>query len=435
MIDDTVGKKILLAIAFFCLLLLVAAPSAVAQNCWGVSVGFKPITELGSDTYKGYSGGLYLGGRNERPWVHDTCGRAFARQIQPLDRSGTVDPVQGRIVLLSIGMSNTTQEFSAFKSIADKDPNKNPKLMIVDGAQGGQTAALIADPSAGFWVEVERRLLAAGVGNQQVQIVWLKEADANPTQAFPTHALLLQSELENIVRLLKSRYPNLKITYVSSRTYAGYATSTLNPEPYAYESGFAVKWMIERQIGGDTSLAFSGSRTRAPWLSWGPYLWADGMTPRVDRFIWQCGDCQADGTHPSSSGQAKVANLLLSFFKTDPTAIPWFVGSPGTSVEDQPSTQRVQFHLHQNYPNPFNPETAISFQLLAHSFVTIKVYDLLGREVSTLVDGIRMPGSHAVRWDASGFPSGIYFCRLEVRPLPGDGRSGFIETRKMVLAR
>jgi hypothetical protein len=103
--------------------------------------------------------------------------------------------------------------------------------------------------------------------------------------------------------------------YLSSRTYAGYATTTLNPEPIAYESGFAVRWLIrdriENTLGG-------------PWLGWGPYLWTDGTKGRRDGLVWTCADVAADGTHPSPQGRAKVAGLLLRFFTTDPTARDWF---------------------------------------------------------------------------------------------------------------
>src|SRR5206468_1021451 len=61
-----------------------------------------------------------------------------------------------------------------------------------------------------------------------------------------------------------------------------------------------------------------------PWLAWGPYLWADGLTPRSDGLTWQCADLQSDGTHPSSSGASKVAQMLLSFFQTDPVASRWY---------------------------------------------------------------------------------------------------------------
>ena len=59
---------------------------------------------------------------------------------------------------------------------------------------------------------------------------------------------MLQNQFELIATLAKSRYPNLRLAYLSSRIYAGYAQTALNPEPYAYESGFSVKWLIERQL-------------------------------------------------------------------------------------------------------------------------------------------------------------------------------------------
>src|SRR5208337_3736325 len=102
----------------------------------------------------------------------------------------------------------------------------------------------------------------------------------------------------------------------------------LNPEPYAYESAFAVRWLIEDQIGGKRHLNCDPDRgeVTAPLLLWGPYLWADGVKGRkVDDLIWKREDLGGDGTHPSPSGQRKVAGLLLCFFKTDATAKPWFV--------------------------------------------------------------------------------------------------------------
>jgi hypothetical protein len=86
-----------------------------------------------------------------------------------------------------------------------------------------------------------------------------------------------------------------------------------------------------------------------------------------------------------------------------------------------------QFALYQNYPNPFNPATAISYQLpalsgvegSANSFVTLKIFDVLGREVAVLVNGERPAGAYATRWDASALPSGVYFYRLTARPTGG----------------
>jgi len=424
------------------LLFLFALSQLVAQNPGGISTGLKPLTELGTALYQGYQGGLYGGGLNVRPPRHDSVGRTIAQLVTPLNQSGLRDAVSGRIVLLSIGMSNTTQEFSEFKRTAEVDGARNPRLTIVDGAQGGQTAAIISSPTAAFWSEIDLRLQSAGVTRQQVQVAWLKEADASPSKAFPVHAQTLQTELEAIARILKSFYPNIRIAYVSSRIYAGYATSNLNPEPYAYESGFAVQWLIQKQISGDTSLAYASPRQRAPWLAWGPYLWSDGLTPRAsDGLIWQATDYQTDGTHPSPSGQKKVAAMLLSFFKSDPTSVPWFLKAGATSVEQERRSAALQLSLSQNYPNPFNPSTAISFQLSAISFVTLSVYDVLGREVAMLVNEIRPAGQHAVNWNAAAMPSGVYVCRISVGKVGvstgrnPDDATALVGARRMLLLK
>ncbi len=74
------------------------------------------------------------------------------------------------------------------------------------------------------------------------------------------------------------------------------------------------------------------------------------------------------------------------------------------------------FRLLQNYPNPFNPKTIINYQQSTNNWVTLKVFDVLGREVATLVNEVKEPGAHSVEWDASGQPSGMYFYRLSAGP-------------------
>lgn len=399
------------SLIYVCLFGLVSA-NALSQNCSQTTVGFTPLTELGAGIYKNYAGGLYPQGSNLAPPAHLATGLSFAKQILPRNSSGAVDSSNGKIVLLSIGMSNATQEFSAFKSLADVDAAKNPKLVIVDGAQGGQTAAIIADSTATFWSVIDQRLRNANVTRAQVQAAWVKEADAGPTRAFPVHAQILSSEMENVARILKAKYPNLKIAYWSSRIYAGYATTTLNPEPFAYESGFAVKWLVEKQINGDTTLAFAGARPKAPWLAWGPYLWADGTKPRRDGLIWECRDFQTDGTHPGPDGRTKVANLLLSFFKTEATATSWFLKRNATSVEAASPQLAHLFRLEQNYPNPFNPATTIRFALPHREHVILQVFDVNGRKVATLVDEVLNAGEQVVVFSAQDWVSGVYFYRL-----------------------
>src|SRR6185503_10228810 len=107
------------------------------------------------------------------------------------------------IVLLSIGMSNTTQEFSTFLPGSNSDVNRNPRIVVVDGAQGGQTATAISNPNANFWTVIQARLGNAGVTPQQVQACWMKEAEASPSQAFPADALGLENNLRTICQILQ----------------------------------------------------------------------------------------------------------------------------------------------------------------------------------------------------------------------------------------
>ena len=291
------------------------------------SVGLLPLTELGSETYRGAQGGLYPGGSNERPSDHEAAGIEIAQTIRPLANDGSVDEQDGKIGFLAIGMSNTSLEFETFAAQADEIPQLNPALVMVDGAQHSKASQFVADPNNDYWTVLDERLDEVKLSNEQVQIVWLKQARARANMPFPLDALLLKTDLREIIELLYQRFPNLKIVYLSSRTYGGYATIDLNPEPYAYQSAFAVKWLIEEQIEGLVGLNYDPEQgtVYAPWLSWGPYLWADGTAAEHEGLIWEQSDFSYDGTHPSPSGQAKVAGQLYHFLRTDETAVPWFL--------------------------------------------------------------------------------------------------------------
>lgn len=303
------------------------------------------LSDPGSWTYLGFPGGQYPDGTTMPP-AHRQAGLARALAVGPLAPDGSPSPT-GRIVLLSIGMSNTTQEFcnpspagqcnsGTFVSQALADPAvQKTTLAMVDGARGGQTAGTWDSPADPNYDQVrDSRLAPAGVTERQVQAVWVKVANAGPTVSLPAaeaDAYTLVGQLGGIARALKVRYPNVKLVFISNRIYGGYASTTLNPEPYAYESGFAVKWVIGAQIaqmaGGGMDaragdLSYNGP---APWLGWGPDLWANGMTPRADGLTWAREELGSDGTHPSALGVQKVGRLLLDFFKQSPHTRCWFV--------------------------------------------------------------------------------------------------------------
>ena len=284
-----------------------------------------PLTDfVAGQTYKGESGGLYGSNKNAPPRSHASAALVAATSIVPRDALGAPSST-GRIALVSIGMSNTTQEFSTFIQVASGQ--YSPKLTLVDGAQGGQTAHQWAT-NQNTWNVLTQRLTSAGISDPQVQAVWVKLAQSNPASlgAYPAHADNLRADTAIVMRMLKQRFVNLRIAYVSSRIYAGYATTQLNPEPYAYESAFAMRRLILDQIGGDPGLNYNpfAGPVVAPVILWGPYLWANGPAGRlIDNLVWLQPDFAADGTHPSTSGRTKVANLLLAFFQNEPTS-KWF---------------------------------------------------------------------------------------------------------------
>jgi hypothetical protein len=288
------------------------------------STGLVPLTDKAGPDYKGFKLGLYGDGENAPTAEHLKRAMEAAAKVVPLDESGK-PAADGRIVLMSVGMSNTTQEFSRFVQLANGDAAKNPKLVIVDAAQGGKAADSWIEKTQPTWQEAERRLGAAKVTASQVEVIWIKQALIGPGRLgeFPKHAQLLEADLKKIVIVAKERYPNLKLVYLSSRTYGGLATTALNPEPYAYESAFSVQWLIRSQMKGeDKELADPAM----PVLLWGPYLWTDGAKGRPgDSLVWTKEDLAADGTHPNRSGQQKVGELLLNFFKNDGTSKVWFL--------------------------------------------------------------------------------------------------------------
>jgi hypothetical protein len=306
--------------------------SVRASNCNNTSTGLIPLTQLGAGTYQGFPGGLYPLGSNSLPPTHENAGILQSFQIRPRDAKGLPKP-NGKIVLLSIGMSNTTQEYSEFRTMANADPLKSQKVVIVDGAQGGMSADRIYDLNTAtaqeFWQTVEQRLAQSAVTAKQVQAVWLKQADGDPLLTFPADALRLKSELVTIVQILKQNYPNLRAIYLTSRIYAGYSDSpATRGEPVSYQTGFAVKWLIEDQINGSPELNYDArlGQVKAPWMAWGPYLWADGTISRNDGLFYICSDFQTDGFHPAPNGaREKVAARLLDFFKTDAITKKWFL--------------------------------------------------------------------------------------------------------------
>ena len=309
------------------------------------------MMDMGSGSYLGFDGGLYGGGSNTASVAHGSVGTTRARAIVPLDSNGNPSP-SGKIVLISIGFSNATDEWCAsggfppcvagtFTADALGDSSVNhTTLTIVNGAFSGQATPNWDSPTQSNYDRVLSTVLApAGLTERQVQIAWFKCADVSPSVALPAanaDYYTLRLEIAKSMRAMKTRYPNLSMLFLSSRTYAGYASTTLNPEPYAYQGGFAVRSVIQAQAAqeasgvADATLGDLNPQTASAWLAWGAYLWTNGPTGRSDGYAVNAADFQSDGTHPSGSGIQKVGTLLLQFFKTSPYTRCWFLAQGGS---------------------------------------------------------------------------------------------------------
>jgi hypothetical protein len=384
------------------------------SDCAAPTTGLLPINDLGTgiSPITGLMGGLYPNGSNFLPEAHKNAGLKMAGEVQCLDASGIPDPVNGKIVWLSIGMSNTTQESRKFIEQANVFPGKNPNLVLVDGALGGHTAQVISNPAtsgySNYWNNVAAKLSTAGVTANQVQVIWLKQANQAggiPVQQYHDN---LVEQLKLIVNELKTRFPNVKLCYMGSRISARYALGALNPEPYAYWQGWAVKKVIEDQINGDEQLIFSGSGANSPWIGWGVYMWSDGSTPQITNpsvFFTCPADFASDGTHPSVAGAEKVGSLLLDFFSNDSTALPWFLGTgcPGVS-----GVEKLEYkNSLKIFPNPSDREVTIDLADVSGRTI-IDVYNPYAERIHSSLNEFQQN----VIIDISTFRTGIYLVRV-----------------------
>jgi hypothetical protein len=173
-------------------------------------------------------------------------------------------------------------------------------------------------------------------------------------------------------------------------------------------------------------------------------IWAVGANDFIyPGFDWDGTILFSNDSGENWSGQGVFSNPLNAVDFISSTS-GWAVGDSGTilytinggvSFIDDETTQPTEFILSQNFPNPFNPSTVISFQLPVVSNVTLKVYDILGNEIATLVDDFKPAGRYEVEFNAAALPSGVYFYQLKaVDPSTGSGQA-FMQTRKMILLK
>lgn len=140
-------------------------------------------------------------------------------------------------------------------------------------------------------------------------------------------------------------------------------------------------------------------------------------------------DSEADGTGYSLELTNPFSDNMLPESWSASTTMGGTPGVANSSLVsiDQETMQPTSFILNQNYPNPFNPSTIISYQLPESSLISVKIFDTLGREITTLFDGKMSAGEHQIQFDGTGLSSGVYIYQLQTKD--------FVQTRKMLLLK
>jgi hypothetical protein len=300
-----------------------------------------PINDLGAGYYLGqFQGGLYENGTNDIPADHAAAGASFTNVVDS----------QSKFVFLGIGMSDMLNAFLQLKNTVSI---ANPAMTLIEGAQGSQAScewayaygtpaqngcplgpgSQLINPYDYVVTNLLAPLHCGTKGHQacfsvdDVFVVMYYDADSCrlgvrcvglPSSNADAYT---QEKYEGMMaRTLKMRFPNVQLLLITSREYGGYATQNINPEPYAYENGFATKWLIQAQInqadrgGSIDPLAGDLSYSSAPWIEWAAYTWASSETSRNDGLVW----CQ---------GQLDpVCNGETDFMTTDNTHMSKYVG-------------------------------------------------------------------------------------------------------------
>ena len=300
--------------ALACLVLCAAA--AAAQGA-----APQPLDDLGAGLYQGEQGGLYPRGLNMLTGAYRIEGLTRAQRVVPLDALGHHAPEWGRIGVVLLGSTDTSVVAEQLRQLAAADPERSAAVVTANGAVAASIRSLASGRDR-TWTLLPQLLRAAGLAPAQVQVAWLDATSALVDQPFPENARLLQEDLAAIVARARQELPSLRLVFVSSGAYGGYAGARAGRD--AYEAAFAVKGLIEERLA-----ASSGGASPAPWIAWGPYLWAAGAQPRSDGLTWQPSHFLVNGRQLSTAGAGQSARKLLEFLHLSAQARSWYLEDPG----------------------------------------------------------------------------------------------------------
>lgn len=285
-----------------------------------------PLIDMGSQTFRSYSGGLYPNGSNLPSGTYANDLHDFALSIAPLDSNGNINNTKGIIGFISIGASTCNIMMTALRDKTSGNPLTNPKLRLVACTSGATSVNEIMDPANGYWNVVQTKLSKAALKAKQVQVIYMETEDSVQTNDFPGRPLRTKTEYEQAMRTFKIKFPNIKLVYLLGRAHTFVPprkNKITNTEPTPYYNGWACKWVIEDQINGVNGTAYKGAHSVSPLVTWGWYQWGT-EEPRSDGFIWKKEYTKEDGLHANDIGADTLSTRFQNFLLTDEYAGIWY---------------------------------------------------------------------------------------------------------------
>jgi hypothetical protein len=227
----------------------------------------------------------------------------------------TVTATNGKIVIVAISMSNGLQEFDRFIALYEGHQDVSTQIELVNCAVAGSALERWLTEQS-LWDKCKDNVEAKH-SLDQVKVIWAKNADqfteAGITLPDPQADYYnLVNNIGALAQKIGDEFPSVQAMFNTSRIYGGYIEGekqAARGEPISYEGGFATNAAIEKWKAGELP--------GAPWMGWGPYLWANGLTPNGSGIFWATSDFQGangENQHPSEQGATKVANALHDFF-------------------------------------------------------------------------------------------------------------------------
>ncbi len=402
--------------------------------CDNDSLGWIPIQDLGTGYYGIFQGGLYQGGTNNPPTSHLNKGIAIAKKLKPLDTLGNVNYATGKIVLAGFGASTVGGPFNHMIQIMKSETGLNPCMKAVNAANGSDGLEELTIENEEFWDYIKVfKLAEKGLTPIQVQVGWLMHSSRIDSNSVETEAYIdsLVKRFTIAVQAMTYYYPNLKILYVSGFPYGGYADPTkvlyhVIAEPASYNHNFAVKKLIQNQINGSPDLRYKTPGKVAPYLIWGPPIWADGKNPNLDGLSWNCETEFAEdggGYHMTNLGKDKLGDILLDFFETDTLSKGWFLDGPkwtscatGRNADGSiivPKDEIINKEDVTIYPNPSSGEFYVDFDAVLTTGIQVKVLNNLGEIIYADNYNSVTPYS-GYSFNITGKPTGIYYFEVVI---------------------